>query len=95
MRIGNAVGAAVANRRVLDPVEARLLVGAGVLLLAFAVFPSLLAYPLVAIAAWFGLALLLRGYKLRRTKQRGKTPSAEDPPRGVAGKAPLAELRRD
>ncbi len=100
LRIGNAVGAAVTNRRVLAPVEARLMAGAGALLLGlaalFAVFPSLLAYPLVAVAAWFGVALLLRGYELHREdrRARGRPPGHHQPPGGATGDAPVAEFRR-
>jgi cardiolipin synthase A/B len=50
MRIGNAVGAAFTNRRVLEPVETRLLARGGAVLLIvaalFALFPRVLVYPL-------------------------------------------------
>ncbi len=79
VRIGNAVGAAFTNRRVLDPVEARLMtsVGAIFLLLSalFAFFPRVLIYPLLIIFAWLGVALLLRSYKLYREGQRKKMGS--------------------
>jgi cardiolipin synthase len=69
-RIGNAVGAAFTNHRVLEPVEARLMTIVGALLfllaVAFAFFPRALAYPLVALLVWFGVALLVRSVKLRR-----------------------------
>jgi cardiolipin synthase A/B len=69
LRIGNAVGAAFANRRVLEPVEARisLLSGAAALLLAvlIALFPRVLAYPSAVALAWMALTLLYRGYRLR------------------------------
>lgn len=68
IRIGNAVGAAFTNRRVLEPVEGRLMVLVGLLLLSLAVigwfFPRGLAYPLVFLLAWSALALIYRGYKL-------------------------------
>lgn len=68
IRIGNAVGAAFTNRRVLEPVEGRLMIIVGLLLSSLAVigwfFPRGLAYPLVFILAWGGLALIYRGYKL-------------------------------
>jgi cardiolipin synthase len=79
LRVGNAIGAAVANRRVLEPFEARLMVGAGLLLLVFAVlvvfFPGLAAYPLAVVAAWFAFALFVRVFKLRRDHRRDKTPT--------------------
>src|SRR5262249_2131919 len=50
VRIGNAVGAAFTNRRVLEPVETRLLARGGVVLLIvaalFTLFPRVLVYPL-------------------------------------------------
>ncbi|MFO7286422.1 MAG: phospholipase D-like domain-containing protein [Gammaproteobacteria bacterium] len=79
IRIGNTIGAAIANRRLLGPVEARLATFGGGLLvglaLLFAVFPRILAYPVALIAAWGGLALLVRGGKLWRERRRAaKTP---------------------
>jgi cardiolipin synthase len=80
-RIGNAVGAAFTGRRVLGPVEVRLMtsVGAIFLILAglFALFPRVLAYPLLIIFAWLGGALLYRSYKLHREGQRKKDPFRE------------------
>ena len=76
MRIGNAIGAAFTDRRALGPAEARLAVNAGlglcVLSLLFAIFPQALAYPLAALSAWAGIALLYRAYALhRRSKKNG------------------------
>ncbi|MDF2458100.1 MAG: cardiolipin synthetase, partial [Nitrospira sp.] len=74
LRIGNAVGAAFTNRRVLEPVEGRIMVTTGAALLTsamlFGLFPRLLAYPLVLIFAWIAAALLYRGYRLHRKAQR-------------------------
>jgi len=36
------------------------------LALCFAIFPRLLAYPLVAFSLWISVTLLLRAYKLHR-----------------------------
>ncbi len=80
IRIGNAVGAAFTNRRVLDAVEARLMTGVGILFLIlaalFALFPRVLAYPLFIIFAWLGVALLYRSYKLHREGKRKKSARA-------------------
>jgi cardiolipin synthase len=77
IRIGNAVGAAFTNRRVLEPAEARIMVAVGVLLLTlailFALFPRLLAYPLTAVFVWIAVTLLYRGYKLYRRKGQRET----------------------
>jgi cardiolipin synthase len=73
IRIGNTIGAAFTNRRVFEPVEARIMIFAGTLLLAMAIFsalfPRLLTYPLVALFLWIALALFYRGYKLRRKRE--------------------------
>ena len=70
LRIGNAVGAAIGNRRVLGAAESGIMAGAGAGLLALAVLgivvPLLVAIPLVLIALWSGIALLLRAHQLRR-----------------------------
>jgi len=75
VRIGNAIGAAFTDRRVLEPTEARLLTTVGALLLVlailFAVFPRGLAYPLLIILVWFGVSLLCKSYTLHR-KGRSK-----------------------
>lgn len=74
LRLANTVGAVFTNRRVLEPLEARITVAAGVMLLTlailFAFFPRLIAYPLVLVFTWIAGALLYRGYKL----YRGKAP---------------------
>jgi len=74
VRIGNVLGAALTNRRVLQPLEAKFAVLAGVSLLALAAlwafFPRSVAYPLVALAAWIGCATLYRGIKLLRERKR-------------------------
>jgi cardiolipin synthase len=72
MRLGHAVGAAFSDRRALGPVEAHLMTAAGLVLCGLAVvvifFPRVLAYPLSALGAWAGLALLYRGYRLWRRR---------------------------
>ena len=74
IRIGNAVGAAFTNRRVLEPVEGRLMMIVGALLLSLAVigwfFPRALAYPLIVVLAWSSLALVYRGFKLWTEQDR-------------------------
>lgn len=72
VRIGNTVGAAFTGRRVLEPIEARLMLGAGAVLLlltgVFLLFPRLLLYPVLFVFAWFGAVLLYRGFRLHRRK---------------------------
>ncbi len=73
VRLGNAVGAAIANRRTIEAPETRLLVGAGLSLLILAVlgalFPRVFAYPLAAILVWLAVALVWRGWKTRRNRR--------------------------
>jgi cardiolipin synthase len=73
-RIGSTVTAAIANRRVLEPVEAHITLIAGALLFVLAalavVFPRGFAYPLAAIAAWLAAALVYRGFMLYAASRR-------------------------
>jgi cardiolipin synthase A/B len=70
IRIGNAVSAAVTNRRVLEPMEAQIIATAGTILVGLAVlfwfFPQVPGYILVVLFAWIGLAFLYYGYRLHR-----------------------------
>lgn len=74
VRIGNAIGAAFTGMRVLERVEARLMTSIGALLLIltglFALFPRMLAYPVLVVFGWLGVALLYRGLKLFRQGRR-------------------------
>jgi cardiolipin synthase len=78
LRIGNAVGAAFTNRRVLEPVEAQLMLVAGLLLLGVALvawmFPHVVTYPFVVVLIWISLALFYRAYRLRN---RPRTPTPQ------------------
>ena len=69
LRISSAVGAAVTNRRVFEPVETRILASFGVLLVGLAVlfkfFPAALMYPVILLFGWMGLALIYKACKLR------------------------------
>jgi cardiolipin synthase A/B len=79
VRIGNTLGAAVTARRVLGPVEARIMMAAGCSLLLAAVlialFPRLLAYPLALVAGWIAATLLYRGYRLQRQRHNPRSPA--------------------
>jgi cardiolipin synthase len=83
LRIGHAVGAAFTNQRVLEPVEARLMLTAGTLLVVlavlFAFFPRVLAYPLALILIWIAVSLLYRGYKLHRNQDWRDSGTLREP----------------
>jgi uncharacterized membrane protein HdeD (DUF308 family) len=78
MRIGNVVTAAVGDRRVLGPVEAKIMALSGLLLLAlgvlFWIYPKGIAYPLVVLLLWLAASLIFRGVQLFFVRRRrGKT----------------------
>src|SRR5207237_561545 len=64
--IGNAVGAALTNRRTLGPAEAKLMMSGGLTLLAVAMiavfWPRLLTVPLAVFSVWVAVGLLGRAY---------------------------------
>ncbi len=84
LRIGHAVGAAFTHRRVLEPVEARLMATAGTSFLSLAtlivLFPIVLVAPLVGAFVWLGAALLVRSYRLRRAGRLARRATREDTP---------------
>ncbi|HET8782486.1 MAG TPA: phospholipase D-like domain-containing protein [Pyrinomonadaceae bacterium] len=94
IRISNAVGAAFTDRRVLEPVEGRLMVLVGLLLLSLAAigwkFPRGLAYPLVFLLAWSSLALIYRGIKLWSEGHRRPTLDRETTSSDTRKETPVA-----
>ena len=90
LRIGNAVGAAFAGKRVLEPVEARLMMIGGTLMFALAAlfftFPRALVYPVVVILVWLSIALIYRGFKLFWTREAKETESIAPEPLQEPGK---------
>jgi len=80
--VGSAVGAAMTNRRVLGPAEARIMfMAAGVLLLLSIVaveWPRGVTFPLAFIGTWVSIATFIRAWKLHRGAAR---EAKGDPPR--------------
>jgi cardiolipin synthase len=76
---GSAAGAALSRRRALGRAEAGPLAIGGLALAALAFvaiwLPRLIAYPLALLAAWAGLALLGRAWKLRGAQPAEKPSS--------------------
>jgi cardiolipin synthase len=72
MRISNAVGAAMTNRRRLGPAEAVIMLWSGAILVLLSgvayIWPKAIAYPLVVFSMWLAISLLIRGFKLRRRR---------------------------
>jgi cardiolipin synthase len=86
LRIGNAIGAALAARRVHGPAEKRLMLTGAAALVALAVvaflWPKALAWPLGAICAWLAVTLIVRASRVRSgpapAPEREKAPSAAE-----------------
>jgi cardiolipin synthase len=85
LRLGNAVSAAVTNRRVLGPAEASVMATAAAVLAALAVIallvPKLIVIPLAVFGFWVAAALAVKAYKLR---------AGTEPANDRAGRAPAA-----
>ena len=83
LRIGDAAGAAIADRRVLGPAEAGIMSGAALALLTVALigllWPLAIALPLALLAAWAGAALLMRARVLRGGAQQGARDDRDKP----------------
>ena len=73
LRIGNTVGAAITDRRVLGHTEARIVTAAGLGTLALAlvalIWPRVLTVPLALLALWMGGSLVSRGVSLYRARR--------------------------
>ena len=101
LRISHAVGAAFTNRRVLEPVEARIMLTAGTLLLLLAIifvfFPRLFVYPLSVVLVWIAIALLYRGYKLNRHQEWRDTSAVgeADASDGLSQKSDVGDQRSE
>lgn len=73
LRLGNTMGAAITNRRVLGPAEANTMMWLGVALLVFAVvgvlWPLVVAVPLAALAVWVAVSSFARARELRAARR--------------------------
>ncbi|HPB39065.1 MAG TPA: phospholipase D-like domain-containing protein [Syntrophorhabdus sp.] len=74
IRISNTVGAAITNRRILGPAEIRITFVGSIALLGLAMLsilaPRLVTVPIAIITGWFGIALLIKTWRLRRRRRR-------------------------
>jgi cardiolipin synthase A/B len=95
MGIGSAVGAAITNRRLLGPAEARVMgVSAAALLLLSIVavkWPRVVTYPLAFFGTWTAIALFIRAYRLHRagSRQDAKEDAREKEAKEAAGQKQL------
>jgi cardiolipin synthase A/B len=84
LRIGNAVGAAITNHRLLGAAEARLMGSASLLLAALSAmaikWPRSIAMPFAVIGIWTAISLLVRAWKLHRKHRREFDSQARELP---------------
>jgi cardiolipin synthase len=77
VQIGRTVSAAITNRRTLGPAEARVLAGAGLLLMALSViaflWPAVISWPLAVIGVWVAVSTLIRAFHLHREGRSDET----------------------
>jgi len=70
LRIGNTVGAAFSNRRMLGPAESGMMFSVALGFLGFAAIalltPLAVTVPLALLALWIGLTLLVRAWRVRK-----------------------------
>jgi cardiolipin synthase A/B len=70
IQIGRTVGAAITNRRAIGPAEARIMVAAGLSLLAASVvavmWPRAVSWPLAVIGVWVAVSAFIRAFHLHR-----------------------------
>ncbi len=82
LRVGSALGAALTNRRVFEPVEGRILLAASALLfcltILFHMFPAALRYPAIVLLAWLGGSLFIKACRLIIRRKRAKIRNSED-----------------
>lgn len=75
LRLSNAVGAALTNRRLLGPAEGRVMNAVAVLLglvaVVAAVWPRLVAVPIAILAAWSAISLAIKARRLRNANRAG------------------------
>jgi cardiolipin synthase len=71
IRLGNTVGAAIANRRALGPAEASIMQITASLLIGLALvaflWPRVVAIPLAVISVWCAVSLVIKAHRLRST----------------------------
>ena len=83
LSVGNALGAALTNRRLLGPAESGLLFHFAwiALLVALAGFawPHVIAIPVAIVAAWIGIAMIGKAWSLRSGRQQPEATPEEAP----------------
>jgi cardiolipin synthase len=82
------VGAAITNRRVLGPAEARITLTAGFLLAALSIlsviWPRIITIPLAVLGIWVAASLFVKAYGLYREGKR-EEKALSSPPQTESG----------
>lgn len=82
LRIGNTVGAAITNHRVLGPAEAGIMAIVAVVMLVLVaigwLWPLAVVAPLSVLGAWIAISLLVRAFMLRRQGLKESKQAARD-----------------
>lgn len=85
--VGNAIGAAVSNRRTLGSTEAMFMVWSGALLLGLAAlglkYPRSLTIPIAVMSVWTAVSLFIRAYRLHRDKGVQRSAQKTEQSRGL------------
>ena len=85
LRISHTVGAAITNRRVLGRTEAGTMAAVGAALLGVTVlgiaWPLIIAAPVVLLAGWIGIALIVRALELWTRKKQPRATVEKPEPR--------------
>lgn len=81
--VGSTVKAAITNRRVLGPAEARVMFVSAAFLFALSAvavkWPHAITYPLAFFGIWMSVALFMRAYKLHKVGRAGVKLETEPP----------------
>jgi cardiolipin synthase len=82
LRIGNTVGAAITNHRVLGPAEAGIMAVVGLVILGFValglLWPLVVVLPLCVLGIWIAVSFLVRAFLLHRQRRMaGGRPADE------------------
>lgn len=87
--VGSALGAALTNRRSLDAAESGLLMKVSIVAIGFAliaaIWPQAIAWPLAVLAAWVGIAWVIKAVTVRqraRARDAVPIPTSVEPGRG-------------
>jgi len=89
LRIGNVVGAAIVNRRVLGQAEASLMLSSGLALVGFIavtiLFPRVVAGGLALLSAWIAFTVLVHAWRLRFPPRQAAKDCDAAPPTSSKG----------